>query len=41
MIAEALDIPEGTAKSRFNKARQLIARELGVNREGRAEHADR
>jgi RNA polymerase sigma-70 factor (ECF subfamily) len=40
-IADALGLPEGTVKSRLSKAKQLIARKLGVNREGRAEHADR
>lgn len=34
-IAEALEIPEGTVKSRLNKAKTLIAKELGVKREGR------
>lgn len=34
-IAEALEIPEGTVKSRLNKAKTLITKELGVKREGR------
>jgi RNA polymerase sigma-70 factor (ECF subfamily) len=40
-IADALEMPEGTAKSRLGKAKFLIVRKLGVKQERRAVHGNR